>query len=515
MYTTKLSNILLFLFLISISACKKDNIPASESPISPTTGTRTQFTLDSIYLYAKQIYIWSSVIPAYDVFNPRAYTTESSDLANFKKELFNISQLKLNPLTGYPYEEPLFAGSAKYSSISTTSGNSTSQSLVTLQGTGYDYGFEWSVLGNEIWINLVHPGSAAYVSGLTRGCRVNSINGATATIALANSAMNNSTISLSVQKPDSTFLQLNLSPSGYTANPVLVNKIITVNSTKIGYIAYNSFSSLSNSQAALDQAFSTFAAANITNLIIDLRYNSGGYTATAEYMANLVAPTSINGKVIYSEQYNALMQSGQATILKNQPYLDENNKSVLYQGRTANMADVDYSEAGNTYKFSKKGRLETVQNIYFIVSGTTASASELLINSLKPYFKVKLIGTQTYGKPIGFFGINIDRYQIYLSSFLIRNSAGTADYFSGIPVDIVATDDITHNFGDPAEDCLSKTLLYINTGSITGNTKPENNITLNSRTTTSSLRQRSNNLHGITGALISPHMIETRYHLKK
>lgn len=537
---------LVFFFMLIIVACKKDNISNEEVPVSPITGSRTQFTLDSIYLYAKQIYLWSDALPGYDQFNPRSYTAEGSNLANFRKELFDITQLKINPLTGNPYEATAYTGTAKYSSITDKSTSSGTQSLVTLDGQGNDYGFAMNSTNNEVWITYTDPGSAAWRIGLTRGCQVLTINGVAANPGLVSTAMNASSLSLTVKKPDETILELNLAPTGYTAVPVLVSKIIEVNSIKTGYIAYNSFSALSNSQGVLDNSFLEFTASAITDLIIDLRYNPGGYVQTAQYFADLIAPSSLNGKVIYTEHYNELMQSGKATILKKQPYLDENNQPVQYQGRMATMADVDYSLVANTYNFSKKGGLETLKNIHFIVSGQTGSASELLINSLKPYFNVTVTGTKTYGKPVGFFGVTIDQYTVYLSSFLIKNANGSADYFEGISVDMAAADDITHDFGNPDEACLSKVLNYIQTGVKTGtaanrdnlnnqnvttsstsniaanNAIAEATIVLSNTTNLNSNSLRSNahtqkNINTVTlkGRQLLPCLIETRYKLKK
>ncbi len=376
---------LLFLAMGCFSACKKDKAKTEipEEIISPQTGTRTQFTLDSIFLYARQVYLWKEALPSYAVFNPRVkYAAYSSDADAFKAELFDISQLKINPATNLPFENPVYAGNAKYSYLET--------------GTG------------------------------------------TGRMALAETLDNNT-----------------------TGNPVRSTAIFSAGNSAVGYVALSSFPKLSAVQTYLQTAFAQIAAANPTSLIIDLRSNGGGYVETAEYVANLLAPASLNGKVMYSEQFNSLMQQGQAYILRHQPYLDASNKPVIRNGKAATMADVDFTESGNTYRFSKKGTLESVKNVYFIVSGNTASASELLINCLKPYFPVKLVGSRTYGKPIGFFGVTIDKYTIYLSSFRLKNAEGQSDYFDGIPVDLNVIPDGKYPLGDPNETCLSKTLALI------------------------------------------------------
>ncbi|WP_293311748.1 S41 family peptidase [Pedobacter sp. UBA5917] len=372
---------LLTLILIGTFACKKAQVSVddAEQIVSPTTGTRSQFTLDSIFLYAKQVYLWNDVLPGYATFNPRQkYAGISSDITAFRKELFDISQLKINVATGSPYELPVYFENPKYSNLQ---------------------------VGRSI------PGSTA---GIT--------------------------------------------------NPnmaVLSSKVITSGNTAVAYLALGSFPSLSSSKAALDQAFADLAVANPNAIVIDLRSNGGGYLETAEYVADLIVPTSLNGKVMYSEVFNPAMQGGTVPILKHQPYLDANGKSAVYNGRNATMADVDYTIAGNTYKFNKKGSLQTIQSVYFIVSGNTASASEMLISSLKPYFDVKLIGEKTYGKPVGFFGINIDQYSVYLSSFLIKNANGWSDYFTGMQPDVAVKSADNPVLGDPSESCLRAALELI------------------------------------------------------
>lgn len=410
-------------FIISLTACKKNDIAEIEEPISPTTGTRIEFTLDSIYLYAKQIYLWNDALPSYTAFNPRKYAVISEEVTAYNNELFDLTQLKNNPVTGAPYELPIYSGSPKYSYLTSGTNAGTTASVI-----------------------------------------------------------------------------------GSTQEAVLKTAIINAGNQETGYIALGSFPKLSTCKTDLDNAFVLLAANSPKYLIIDLRSNGGGYVETAEYVANLVAPTTLNGKVMYTEQYNSLLQNGSASILINQPYLDEEGKSVIYNGRNANMADVDYSSAGNTFYFNKKGALNSIETIYFITSGNTASASELLISALKPYFKVKLAGTTTYGKPVGFFPINIDKYSLYLSSFIIQNADGWSDYFAGMPADIVVVGNSSPTYGDPNEICISAVLKDINgSKEASASLKTLDNKQL-------SLPERLNNTVRTEPNL--PHMIENRLKLK-
>ena len=372
------------IIIFVVLSCKKDSLRADDAPISPTTGTRAEFTLDSIYLYAREVYLWNDALPSYADFNPRKYVSLGNEFTAFKQELFDLSQIKTNVGTGKPYELPFYAGHAKYSFME-KSGASAGKIAAT-------------VTGNE------------------------------------------------------TFLK---------------TALFSVGSANVAYLSLGSFPALKDSRTALDQAFAGLASANPRHMVIDLRSNAGGYVETAAYIANLLAPANLNGKVMYTEQYNTLLQSGKSKLLKHQPYLDENGKPVLYQGRNATMADVDYTEAGNTYRFSKKGTMTGITDVYFIVSGTTASASEMLISVLKPYFKVKVAGSQTYGKPVGFFVVKVDVYRIYFAGFLIRNAEGWSDYFNGISPDIPVQADDNALPGDPQEACLKAVLADIGAGPVT------------------------------------------------
>lgn len=372
--------ICLLLLLVICGGCKKDKQISidNEEIVSPTTGTRAEFTLDSIFLYAKQIYLWSDALPGYSNFNPRGkYIDIKPELSAFKRELFDISQLKINPVTARPFEFSNY-GTPKYSFLE---------------------------------------------AGRTAG------GGSRAGIV--------------------------------TGEAVLANRMIQSGDKIIAYIALGSFPALNNAKPKLNQVFDEMATYKPKYLVLDLRFNGGGYVEAAEYVANLIAPRTLNGKMMYSEQFNTTLQSGKATILRHQPYLDEIGKTVIYNGHLATLADVDYSENGNTYKFNKQGNLETIQDIYVIVSGQTASASELLISCLKPYFNMKLIGERTYGKPVGFFGINIDQYAVYLSSFLIKNADGWSDYFKGMEPDLNVIGTNNPDLGNPEEVCLKATLAAI------------------------------------------------------
>ncbi|PYF77292.1 S41 family peptidase [Pedobacter nutrimenti] len=449
--------------LTGLLACRKNNA----RPDAPS-GNRTQLTLDSIYLYAQQTYLWNEALPSFASFNPRKYEANAAERSALDREIFDLSQLKVNPLTGFAYELPLFAGVAKYSYLTDQSGR-TSQSVAALSEPENNLGIGLAVSGSLIFISYVNPGSAAFKSGLERGDQVLEIDGMAATAGLAEKMTSAASAVLTCKKPDQSVRKVDLAKSVYENHGVFSVKLLQGSRNKVAYLALGQFNRLSVSKTELDQAFALFSSVQPAQLILDLRYNGGGFVESAEYLANLLAGSSLNGQVIYSEHFNDLLQRGQTGILKNQAYLNDQGQAVYLNGKRATMADVNFSVAANTHTFKKQGALESLKEIYFIVGPNTASASELLINSLKPYFQVKLTGSRTYGKPVGFFGINIDKYILYLSNFEIRNALGQGGYYSGFVPDAVVADDVSKNFGDPAEACLAMVLRQINGAVAAGN----------------------------------------------
>ncbi|WP_316835172.1 S41 family peptidase [Pedobacter nutrimenti] len=453
---------LFLLLLTGVFACKKPSVVETEPPVSPTSGSRTAFTLDSIYLYARQTYLWNDALPDYAAFSPRQFTAGATDLQNFKAALYAISQYKINTLTGFPFEKGVLPGVPKYSFIDLYTGNRGFVASLDKEGNGDDFGLEFASFGEEFYVKLVYPNSPAAMAGIKRGDQVRFVNGTSASSASLLAGLDGTSLTLDLLRQDGLSLIVELQKASYNSDPVLEAQILRVANKAVAYLVYRQFTPLSSSKEGLNKTFTDFAAGgHIETMIIDLRYNHGGYVETARYLANLLATNALNNKVMCSEQYNSLMQEGKAAILKNQLYFDGNGQEVYLNGRRATYADVDFSVTGNTYHFAKAGSLQTLQNLYFLIGNETASASEMLINILKPYFKVKLIGSRSYGKPVGFFGVRIDQYNLYTAGFLIKNAQGNSDYFDGFIPDVLVEDDVTHNFGDQQESCLQAALQDI------------------------------------------------------
>jgi hypothetical protein len=104
--------------------------------------------------------------------------------------------------------------------------------------------------------------------------------------------------------------------------------------------------------------------------------------------------------------------------------------------------------------------------LFFIVSQNTASASELLINSLMPYMNVQLIGpASTHGKPVGFYPIPVFDWYIFPVSFRTVNKNGEGNYFNGLSLSHQVADGLNKDWGDTGEGCLNAVLFFISNGS--------------------------------------------------
>lgn len=413
---------------------------------------------DSVYLYTQEDYLWYDALPSMEAFNPRSFTG-SNDLNALQSEVDALSQYKINPATGNPYEyNTEYHGESKYSFID------QGQVSTLLAGSSADFGFYpfYSPISNtDLHVRYVNPGSPAAKAGLHRGELIINVVGVPG-LDVTNStdlnalyaALSASSITMTLKRANGTTYTATITAASYTTNPVMKDTVYTTsNNKKVGYLVFSTFTDLDNAKAPLDAAFDYFIGQNITDLIVDLRYNGGGVVQTAEYLDNLIVPSAKSGTTMYTAYYNNKLQADNYPLLASQYAISKG----------------DFLPANNTAKFLKQKSLN-ISRVIFIVTAGTASASELAINNLRPEMDVKLVGKTTYGKPVGFFAIPINAYQLYVPEFETKNSAGQGGYYTGMDPGTAdypgyySEDDVTHDFGDPAENLLARSLSYINVG---------------------------------------------------
>ena len=441
---------LLTVVAILAFSCKKKN-ESVNTPPPPVTSTAEELLMASVYLYSKEVYFWNDRISSYDQFNPRQYNGPD-EFKSAKNVMGAIRQ-----------PQPL----DRYSFVTTIEESDGIQT-----GEDKDFGFflkSASVdlaapLDSIYWfVSYVYDKSTAGIAGVKRGWIINKINGMQLgydepSINILNNTFFGivTTANFEFIKPDNSPATASLSKSSFQANSVLYKGVLTPGAAKVGYLVFNQFFG-EPSRVELASAFAGFQSQGITDLVVDLRYNPGGSTETQDILANLIAPLSANNQKMYSYQFNPQLQQGTFPLLQKKP----------------GFQNVSFSEATNTVKYEKSGTLN-LSRVFFIVTGSSASASELIINNLKPYMDVKLIGDTTYGKPVGFFPIQISKYAIYPISFRTINSAGNADYYSGFAPDKLANDGVNKDWGDITEPSLAAALNYIGTGAF--GRAPENGL---------------------------------------
>ena len=256
------------------------------------------------------------------------------------------------------------------------------------QGVTKNNGVEFGLLRvtntNDVfgYVRYILPNSDASGKNIKRGDLFTHVNGTQLTLdnyrsLLFNRDVDKYTLNLSEYGSGypfiSTGISVTLTKSEYTENPVFITKTFNEDGHKIGYIMYNGFTS--NFDDELNNAFLQLKNEGITDLVLDFRYNPGGSVNTAVSLASMVTG-QFKGKLFTKEKWNTKLQT---EIERSHPdWLINNFKDKLANGKSINSLNLS--------------------SVHIIISRSSASASELIINGLNPYINVKLIGDKTVGK---------------------------------------------------------------------------------------------------------------------
>lgn len=237
-------------------------------------------------------------------------------------------------------------------------------------------------------ISYIKKGSPAESAGLVRGDIITKINGTQITTSnyrdLLDEISSQHTITYLSLNPTTLVYEvqpvMTLDAVQLSENPNFLDSIYTIEGQKIGYYMYNFFAPGDGGTSTtfddqMDEIFAKFKAANINHLIIDFRYNGGGYVSSATNLASLIAPAVTSTDIFSKTKYNNL-------LMTEIPELSD--VKTAFKVKTQNL--------GNILDGNK---------VYILTSSRTASASELVINGLKPYMDVFIIGDVTYGKNVG------------------------------------------------------------------------------------------------------------------
>lgn len=383
--------------------------PATGSAACSDDGQK-QFVLDNLYAW----YLWNDLLPdnisIADYASPEELVTRVT--REFGPRKANGEALDLFSSVGSAAADADFFGEGKYEG----------------------FGFSWrSVATDDARLSRVFSDSPAAVGGLERGQRILSLDGRSVAEINANegisAALAADTVTFEMQRIDNSVFSAQLTKGVVTIDPVPRYRIIDGdNGIKTGYLELAQF--ISTAEPVLDTVFAEFIAAGVDDVIIDLRYNGGGLVRTANLLGDYLGAFANDGRLFSETQFNTDRAAA-------------NNSSESFQ-RQSSSIDL--------------GRL------VIIASRGTASASELLTNSMTPYFDVTIVGDRTFGKPVGQIGLEFCDKILRPTSFKTVNAAGEGEYFDGLPVDCAAPDDLNFAVGDDDDPNMVAATTYLNTG---------------------------------------------------
>lgn len=390
----------------------------------------------------QEIYYWNNKLPA----NPDKTLAPKA----FFDSILNKYDATSNP-TGDRFswiEESGDELKASLSGQTTTTGIEYNLFLRTSGSTG--------VIAQVLY---VLPNSPAQKAGLKRGDIISKVNGQTlSTTNYADLLFSGTTYTFGLASATTSGLvdtdkTISVTATTYQENPVYLDSVYTIGSKKVGYLVYNQFvpgangSNAGEYDAQVDAVFGKFKAQGVNELVLDLRYNPGGYVSSSTNLASLIGKGISSGKLFYRQEWNSTIT----------PELQKEYGSSFFVENFLNKAQ---NIGGN------------LSRVFVLTTGHTASASELIINGLRPYMPVVTIGTTTYGKNVGSItktdGTGKIKWGIQPIVFKSYNSAGQSDYSTGFTPTVEVKEPLNLlPLGDTKEAFLSAALTQI-----TGGTSP-------------------------------------------
>jgi C-terminal processing protease CtpA/Prc len=320
------------------------------------------------------------------------------------------------------------------------------------EGQFIGFGFRSSIQGDQLFLIDVFEASPAADGGLTRGAEITAVDAGAGFVPMATILATDPNLEQAFGPATEgvqrrlRFLPLNGQPEVEVA---LTKRIVTIlpvptaggtatltlpSSELVGYINLRTF--ISTAETPLRTEYLKFKNKGIQKFIVDLRYNGGGLVSIAELVGDLHGGNRATTDVYSKTRFNAAKSS---------------NDSVR--------------------RFQRQDESVAPLSIAFITTGGTASASELVINSMKPWVEVAIVGANTYGKPVGQFAFDLTgcNLRLRLIAFKTTNANDEGDYFDGLASTLTfacaATDELTRTPGVALEGSTATALFWLQNGS--------------------------------------------------
>ncbi len=316
---------------------------------------------------------------------------------------------------------------------------------------GFGIRLGYDTVNNRVFVLEAYENANGFAAGMDRGTELLGIGTSTANIESVSALMasggpqavidalgpSDPGVSrvIQFQTADGTGFELSVTKTDFSLDPISDRYgaiVIDDGGKKVAYINLRTFI-IADAADQLRTAFGQFGAEGITEFIIDFRYNGGGLVSVADTFGDLLGAGRVGQ--VWSE-----------TVLR-----------------------ASKSSENSTELFQNEANAIQPTKIAFIGRGGTASASELVINSMIPYLgnNMALVGADTFGKPVGQFGFDLDECDLRVRAvtFQTNNADGNGEYYSGLASEVAntcqASDDIFTQFGDPAEDSIATALDFL------------------------------------------------------
>ncbi|PKM18678.1 MAG: carboxyl-terminal protease [Gammaproteobacteria bacterium HGW-Gammaproteobacteria-15] len=314
-----------------------------------------------------------------------------------------------------------------------------------INATFFGYGFSSVRADNNtaLQIAYVYDDGSAAQNGLRRGDKIIEIEGVSVAQWLsrldAGTATNEDIYGPNEtgvvrnfvwRKPDASERVADFIKTEVTTNTVLHRSVTTQGSKRIGYLVFNTFIELSETE--LEEAFAYFATQGVNELVLDVRYNGGGLIRVANQLSTQIARNFVQGQVFLKYQFNDKNTAKNSTTL-----------FALGAGRTA----------------------LNLPRVFVLTTQSSCSSSELVINSLTPFVNVVQIGSATCGKPIGQQPDIIGNYVLFAINFQTVNALDQGGYFDGLQPNCPVNDNIIGDWGVVTDPLYAEAVNYIASGS--------------------------------------------------
>ena len=419
------------LIIFFLSSCVDEIV---EPELQSETLTINKFIYDNMNIF----YFWNEDIPYIN------YKEESDSKAYFYKLLKNPDD--------------------KWSFITDDISALENYFKGIIKSPGYSIqGYYLNENSNQVYfvIEYVYQNSPASEAGLQRGDIFYKINNIELTDENYQDLLNADKLELTLgQKISSNEIiaiepTVNIYPEeNLKQHPILATNIIEKEGTIIAYLAYSSF--ISDHDQDLSDIFMEFKNAGVNELVLDLRYNSGGSVASAQKLASKIVPSKEDGKLLIREKYNTT--------------LSENNFDLNFKIESDNL---------------------NLNRVYILTTENTASASEMIIYGLDPYMDVIQIGKETHGKYYASYTISDNnedpdkrRHNWAIQPIVLRseNATNNINYQQGLIPDYELNDNVYNaDLGNEDEHFLATAISHITTGNFSPDIKSSSSKLQNNR----------------------------------